>query len=41
VLAEPKGKKEQKVGEIDTDTANAVLLPQLMPACAEAFAKVA
>ncbi|MHB8696179.1 MAG: hypothetical protein ACYDHH_33625 [Solirubrobacteraceae bacterium] len=38
VLSTPKGKKDQKVGEIDTQAANAVLLPQLMPACAEAFA---
>lgn len=40
VLATPKGKKDKKVGEIDTEAANAVLLPQLMPACAEAFARV-
>jgi hypothetical protein len=39
VLSTPKGKKDQKVGELDTEAANAVLLPQLMPACAEAFAK--
>jgi len=30
--------KQQNVGEIDTDTANAVLLPKLMAACAETFA---
>jgi hypothetical protein len=38
LLAQPKGGKEQAVGHIDTDVANAVLLPRLMPACAQAFA---
>jgi hypothetical protein len=37
VLAKPKGDKEQRIGTIATDVANAVLLPQLMPACAQAF----
>jgi hypothetical protein len=39
VLTHPKGAKEQRVGSIDTDVVNAVLLPQLMPACAAAFAE--
>ena len=38
VLARPKGGKEQLIGRMDTDVGNAVLLPQLMPACAQAFA---
>jgi hypothetical protein len=38
VLARPKAGKEQAIGRINTDVANAVLLPQLMPACAQAFA---
>ena len=38
VLGEPKGGREQLIGRIATDVGNAVLLPQLMPACAQAFA---
>jgi hypothetical protein len=39
VLAQPKGGKEQRIGSLDTNVANAVLLPRLMPACVEAFTR--
>jgi hypothetical protein len=39
VLAQPRGGKEQRIGRLDTDVANAVLLPKLMPACAQVFTR--